>query len=160
RTMFALGLFDSPAQITPLPEQEHGQLAREIACKGIVLLKNTDGLLPLSSHELRSLAVIGGDADQYITGGGSSFVKPTYSVMTPQEFNYAISVRWTGSLTVPVNGDYTLSLTHLGTARLFLDDRLLIDDPGITLQTQSVMVPLVAGQPHALRIEYAADRPE
>jgi beta-glucosidase len=80
RTMFALGLFDSPVQITPLPEQEHGQLAREIAGKGIVLLKNTGGLLPLSSQELRSLAVIGGDADHYITGGGSSLVKPTYVV--------------------------------------------------------------------------------
>jgi beta-glucosidase len=255
RTMFALGLFDHPVQITPLPEQEHGQLAREIAGKGIVLLKNTGGLLPLSSHEIHSPAVIGGDADRYITGGGSSFVQPTYLVSmlegirrrvgddvqveyaegsdpataadmlpgpslvpssvltpagsgqharglhaeywtnthfegeprlvridrlvalnlgffnfggmnasslppTPEEFNYAISVRQRGSLTAPATGDYTLSLTHLGTARLFLDGRLLIDDPGITLGTQSVTLSLVAGQPYALRIEYAADRPE
>jgi beta-glucosidase len=80
RSMFALQLFEHPVQLTPLPEQEHGQLAREIAGKGIVLLKNASGLLPLSSHELRSLAVIGGDADHYITGSGSSFVKPTYVV--------------------------------------------------------------------------------
>ncbi len=251
RTMFALGLFDSPVQITPLPE-EHGKLAREIAGKGIILLKNTGGILPLSSHEMHSLAVIGGDADHYITGGGSSFVQPTYvmsmlegirrrvgegvqvdyaegsdpataadllpgpplvpssvltpvssgphvrglhaeywtnthfegepqlvridrqvalnlgffnfmngsSLTTPEDFNYAMSVRWTGSLTALVTGGFTLSLTHLGTARLFLDGRLLIDDPGITLETQSVTLSLVAGQPYALRIEYAADRPE
>jgi beta-glucosidase len=252
RSMFALQLFEHPVQPTPLPEQEHGQLAREIAGEGIVLLKNARGLLPLSSHELRSLAVIGGDADHYITGSGSSFVKPTYvvsmlegirrrvgegvqveyaegidpitpadllpgpplvpssvltpvgsdrhvrglqaeywtntrfegepqlvrtdrqvnlnlglynfmnasSLETPMKFNFDISVRWRGSLTVPVTGEYTLSLTHLGTARLYLDGQLLIDDPGVTLQTQSVTLSLEAFQPHALQIDYAADRPE
>src|SRR5713101_5424549 len=52
RTMFALGLFEHPGQISPLPVQEHGKQAREIASKGIVLLKNSGGLLPLSSHQL------------------------------------------------------------------------------------------------------------
>ncbi len=254
RTMFALGLFDHPVQITPFPVQEHGELAREIAGKGIVLLKNADGLLPLASHEVRSVAVIGADADNNIAGGGSSVVQPTYfvsilegirrragegvrveyaegtdpasaaallpgpppvpssvlaltdsgsevhglhaeywtntrfegeptlvridrqvdlnlgffdyssfnasSLTTPPELNNAISVRWTGSITVPTTGNYTLSLTHLGTARLYLDDQLLIEDPGITLETRSVTMHLVADQSHALWIEYAADRPE
>src|SRR5206468_2381710 len=44
--------------------------------------------------------------------------------------------------------------------RLFLDGRLLIDDPGIALKTQSVTLSLVAGQLHALRVDYAANRPE
>jgi beta-glucosidase len=254
RTMFALGLFEHLVQVSPLPVEEHGKQAREIASKGIVLLKNAGELLPLSSHQVHSVAVIGGDADHNITGGGSSFVKPAYLVSilegirrrvgegvrveyaegvdpasaadllpgpplvpssvltpagsgpevhglhgeyrtnthfegepqlvrtdrqvalnlgffnfslfnaslqtTPEQFNNAISVRWTGSLTAPVTGEYTLSLTHLGTARLSLDGRLLIDDPGITLGTRSVTQQLVAGQPHALRIDYAADRPE
>src|SRR6266568_1267125 len=255
RSMFAFELFDYPVQITPLPEQEHGQPAREIAGKGIVLLKNTGGLLPLSSHKLRSLAVIGADADCYIAGGGSALVQATYlvsilegmrrhagedarveyaegtdplsaadllpgppmvpsSVLTPsgsasqarglqaeywtnarfegepglvrierqvglnlglfnfamanasslpqlpEDFNNAMSVRWTGSLIAPTTGNYTLSLTHLGTARLFLDGQLLIEDPGLTLRIESVTRHLVAGEHHALRIEYAADRPE
>src|SRR6266705_150158 len=46
RTMFALGLFEHPVEIHPLPVQEHGKQAREIAGKGIVLLKNAGGLLP------------------------------------------------------------------------------------------------------------------
>jgi beta-glucosidase len=70
RTMFAHGLFEHPVQVSPLPVQQHGQLAREIAGKGIVLLKNSDGLLPLSSQELHSVAVIGGDADHNIAGVG------------------------------------------------------------------------------------------
>jgi beta-glucosidase len=258
RTMFAFGLFEHPVQPRPLPVEEHGKLAREIAGKAIVLLKNSGDLLPLSSQEVRSVAVIGGDADHHITGGGSSLVKPTYlvstlegirrkvgggraegvrveyaegvdpasavdllpgpplvpssvltpagsgpqvhglhaeywtntrfegepqliridrqvalnlgffnysifnasSLRTPEEFNNAISVRWTGSITAPVTGKYTLSLTHLGTVRLILDSQPLIDDPGITLGTHSVALHLVAGQRHTLWIDYAADRPE
>src|SRR5947199_8221601 len=37
RSMFAFGLFDSPPQITPLPVEEHGRLARAIAGHGVVL---------------------------------------------------------------------------------------------------------------------------
>src|SRR5205807_189804 len=70
RSMFAFGLFDSPVQITPFPVQEHGKLARTIAREGVVLLNNSGGLLPLSRQELHSLAIIGADADHYITGGG------------------------------------------------------------------------------------------
>jgi beta-glucosidase len=254
RTMFAFGLFEHLVQVSPLPIEDDGKQAREIASKGIVLLKNAGGLLPLSSHQVRSVAVIGGDAGNNIAGGGSSLVKPTYlvsmlegirrrvgervrveyaegvdpasavdllpgpplvpssvltpagsgsevhglhaeywtntrfegvprlvrtdrqvalnlgffnysifnasSLKTPEEFNNAISVRWTGSLTAPVTGSYTLSLTHLGTARLYLDGQLLIDDPGSTLETHSVTLRLNAGEPHDLRVDYAADRPE
>src|SRR5947209_1303692 len=71
-----------------------------------------------------------------------------------------MSVRWTGALTPPVTEDYTLSLTPLATARLSLHDQRLIDDPGLTLRIESVTRHLVAGERHALRIEYAADRPE
>src|SRR5713226_10265054 len=48
RTMFAHGLFEHPVQVSPLPVEEHGKQAREIASKGIVLLKKSVGLLPLS----------------------------------------------------------------------------------------------------------------
>jgi len=79
---------------------------------------------------------------------------------TPLEFNNRMSVRWTGSITAPTTGDYTLSLTHQGTARLLLDRQCLIDDPGVALSTHSATVHLVADEPHALQIDYAADRPE
>ena len=62
RTMFAHGLFEHLVQVTPLPVEKHGKQAREIAGKGIVLLKNAGEPLPLSSHQVRSVAVIGGDA--------------------------------------------------------------------------------------------------
>ena len=85
RQMFRLGLFDHPVQITSLPEARHGRQARRIAQRGIVLLKNSGRTLPLSTRDLRSVAVIGADADNAsAAGGGSSHVQPTYTVSALQ----------------------------------------------------------------------------
>jgi beta-glucosidase len=65
-------------------QQSDGATARQIAAAGIVLLKNDNGLLPLSSSQLHSIALIGPYASAAKTGGGgSSAVVPLYTV-TPQ----------------------------------------------------------------------------
>ncbi len=63
---FELGLFDNPyvdegKVLEVFETQEQRSLAREIACKSIVLLKN-DGLLPLEKM-IKKLAVIGPNAN-------------------------------------------------------------------------------------------------
>ncbi len=67
---FRLGMFDPPemvpyAQIphTVNDSPEHRQLALQAARESLVLLKN-DGILPLNRHALRSVAVIGPNADE------------------------------------------------------------------------------------------------
>ncbi|MBA3943736.1 MAG: glycoside hydrolase family 3 C-terminal domain-containing protein [Herpetosiphonaceae bacterium] len=256
QAMFAYGLFDQPVQIGPLPVQQDGQTARQIADQAIVLLKNASGTLPLTSSALHSIAVIGPDADDASAqGGGSSRVEPTYTVspldgisqragdavqveyaagvdpissaalnpgdpavpsavltpagatpdvhglhaeywtnqtfmgtpylvrtdpqadlnlgflnypsfradspklpVTPTALNGRISVRWTGSITAPTTGAYTLSLTSAGTSQLYLDNQLVIDNPAQSdYATVSTPVSLVAGQAHTLKIKYAAD---
>jgi beta-glucosidase len=280
RPTIGLGLLDQPIEVRQIPVQQHAEQARAIAEAGIVLLKNTGGFLPLSSHDLRSIAVIGPDADNVCAaGGGSAFVQPAHAVspldgihrrageamrvdyapgtdpigpsallpgppavpsavLTPAgaapgeqglraeywanlnfegdpdlartelcaEVNrgfFAIpglnaisprllpppaglpgrmSVRWSGHLTAPTSGDYTLSLTSLGPARLAVDDQVLIDMPtpppaapagaplaadasGLGVASSAVRVAtatvhLVGGEQYAVRIEYAADAPE
>lgn len=65
--------------------REHQRLNREAATRGIVLLKNTGEILPLDRSKVRSLAVIGPNADVLRTGGGgSSMVSPT-SAVSPLE---------------------------------------------------------------------------
>jgi beta-glucosidase len=66
RVRFRLGEFDAEA-INPyanVPEailccEEHSALSLEAARESIVLLKNTDGLLPLNKHNVSRIAVIG-----------------------------------------------------------------------------------------------------
>ncbi len=67
RLKFELGLFDRPLVDESAPEtlvhnKAHIELARQVARESIVLLKNKDNALPLSSN-LSSVAVIGPNAD-------------------------------------------------------------------------------------------------
>ncbi|MDH3578790.1 MAG: glycosyl hydrolase, partial [Gammaproteobacteria bacterium] len=67
RAKFSLGLFEKPyTDPTALPAiaNEHAlATARKAALQSVVLLKNDDGVLPLSAKKLNSVAVIGPLAD-------------------------------------------------------------------------------------------------
>ncbi len=79
--MFKFGLFDNPPQPGTIPAREHGAVARSIATRAAVLLKNSNGELPVRTNGLRSIAVIGPQAVAAHTGGsGSSAVTPLYTV--------------------------------------------------------------------------------
>lgn len=79
RTMFAIGVFDNDYTPTAIPVQENGALAGAIQDQAITLLRNQDSVLPLS-EDVRSIAVIGGDANVTSRVGGSFAVQPTYEV--------------------------------------------------------------------------------
>ncbi len=80
--MFKIGLFDDYKYDTSkLNNEEHKQVALEIAKAGIVLLKNENNILPLKLDKIKSIAVIGPNGNIARTGGGgSSMVDPFYSV--------------------------------------------------------------------------------
>ena len=83
-TMIRLGVFQAlPPR--PTPKKADGAIARHIAERGMVLLKNRrvhgQRLLPLDAAHLRSIALIGPYAARAISGGGgSSHVVPLYTV--------------------------------------------------------------------------------
>ena len=56
------------------PDGAHTAVALEAAQKGMVLLKNAGGCLPLDAQSLRTVAVLGPNADKHFSGGGSSAV--------------------------------------------------------------------------------------
>jgi beta-glucosidase len=81
RPTVGLGIDRHPPTVSELPVERHGELARVIAERSMVLLKNQGGLLPLSREGLGSIALIGPDADSVAAaGGGSGAVQPTYAV--------------------------------------------------------------------------------
>ena len=93
----------------------------------------------------------------------------------PANLASRFSGRWSGRLTAPASGDYLLSLTSLGTARLYLDGQVVIDSPAVERQTTaggspfghaagavkvaSNTVSLAAGAVYDVLIEYATDAP-
>ncbi|MBN2980388.1 MULTISPECIES: beta-glucosidase [Cohnella] len=77
----------------------------------------------------------------------------------PDPFNGMMSARWTGSIAAPETGEYTLSITSLGSGKLYFDGELLIDNKGETVETTEAKVNLVAGEKHDIRIEYRTDWP-
>ncbi|MDX9812076.1 MAG: glycoside hydrolase family 3 C-terminal domain-containing protein [Bacteroidales bacterium] len=60
---------------------EHMETAWKIASEAVVLLKNDDGLLPVSTSEVKKIAVIGDNATmKHATGGFGAGVKTRYEV--------------------------------------------------------------------------------
>lgn len=75
RLKFELGLFENPYVNSTLAtiwngHPEHVLLAKKAALESIVLLKNEKNILPISK-KIRSIAVIGSDADEARLGGYS-----------------------------------------------------------------------------------------
>lgn len=214
------------------------EVALEAASEAITLLKNERQLLPFDTARMRTLAVIGPDADVPLyQGGGSAHVNPdrietpltslerlvgkrvrivhargvdndpipppadarllspggahaeqglafeyyadkTFSgrpVRTGIEKNFdqalfasglaQMSARWQGYLWPPVSGDYQLSLSQIGTGKVYIDGRQVIGpNQGHVVSTRSLFglplrlatVHLQAGRGYRIRIEYVS----
>lgn len=85
RLMLRVGLMDENRLPGVRNTKEHQEIARTIAANGVVLLKNEGGVLPLTQETLKSVLVLGPNADKvHGQGGGSSEVKSLYEI-TPLE---------------------------------------------------------------------------
>lgn len=90
RLKFKMGLFENP-YVEPaqakhgVHNEQHKELALQVAREGIVLLKN-DGVLPLTNKKLRRIAVVGPNANAQYNQLGD-YTAPQYDkdVITPLE---------------------------------------------------------------------------
>ena len=72
---------------------------------------------------------------------------------------YDFSIRWTGTLTPPETGDYTLALNGDDGFRLFVDDELVIEDWTVHAPViRSKKIHLEAGREYAIKVEYFQGR--
>ena len=106
RTMFAMNLFENeipPGAAVHTPE--HLDLARKVAEAGIVLLKNDGQVLPFNKHQIKSLAVLGPNANVLRTGGGGSSkidpieAKSPYAVL--KDLLPGVQVNYSAGMFVP-----------------------------------------------------------
>lgn len=87
-TLIAGGLLDDPPPPGDIGTdasvaRAHDAVARDVAADAAVLLRN-DGVLPLDRGSVGSIALVGRGATEFVTGGGSSKVRPTRSVSLEQ----------------------------------------------------------------------------
>jgi len=77
RSEFASGIVDDPIKKNVVDVEGGLETSRHIAEQSTVLLKNEHGILPLDRAKVRSIAVIGPNANtSMISGGGSAQVDP------------------------------------------------------------------------------------
>jgi beta-glucosidase len=239
RTIIRSGALDGkPRPAGEVGSARNRKVALRAASEAITLLKNERDLLPLDAARIRTLAVIGPDADVPLyEGGGSSHVNPdrietplsslerlvgkrvrivhargvdndpipppadarllspgrartarglafeyfadkSFSgrpVSTGVEKNFdqalfasglaQMSARWEGYLWPPSSGEYQLSLSQIGTGRVYVDGRQVIGPhQGRLVPTRSLFgvplrlatVRLQAGRGYRIRIEYVS----
>ena len=80
RVMFATHVFDSDRATGSLNTAAHQAVSRRVAEEGIVLLKN-NGILPLDTSRIKTIAIIGDNATRLqCHTGGSSELKALYEI--------------------------------------------------------------------------------
>jgi beta-glucosidase len=79
--MYKTKMIDGARKKGAYNTKEHQQIAAKIAEEGIVLLKNQNNILPLNRAAVKSIAVIGYNAERKQSmGGGSSQVRAFYEI--------------------------------------------------------------------------------
>jgi beta-glucosidase len=147
---FRLGEFD-PQEIVPysgIPEEkldckEHRDLALESARKSIVLLKN-DGILPLDKNKIKSIAVIGPNAEEcqlgIYSGSPNIQISPLEGIKNKAssygiEVNYVRGSGFGGSFTKPIETKYFGQIGDSGQKGMlgqYFDNIELKGDPVLT----------------------------
>ncbi len=105
RVLFTYGFFDHSQTDTsfPLDNPDNAKVALNLARGGIVLLKNDNNTLPLKRDSVKTIAVIGPNADSYVAGGGSSSTTPFHSVTILQGINNIAGQNITVSYSAGIN---------------------------------------------------------
>lgn len=113
RLMFKLNAFSNNRKKGSYNTLEHRRKALKVARESIVLLKNDDKLLPLKEEKIKTIAVIGENANiAHSKGGGSAEVKSLYEI-TPllgikMKLGANTEVRWSKGYSADLEEKETL----------------------------------------------------
>ncbi|MGH9880133.1 MAG: glycoside hydrolase family 3 C-terminal domain-containing protein, partial [Pyrinomonadaceae bacterium] len=131
KAKFLLGLFENPyvdpdraARVTN--SQAHRELAAEAARRSLVLLKNESNLLPLDRSRLKSIAIVGPNADRAHLGGYSDNPGRAISVLqgVTDKIGRQIKVTYAAGCKITrEGGDWWADTSHLSDSA---DDEKLI----------------------------------
>jgi beta-glucosidase len=167
RAKFDLGLFEQPYidveqadKIAGAPE--HTALARKAADRSIVLLKNAGGLLPLDKAKVKTIAVIGPNAEPCRLGGYSGIPKRCIGVLRgiKEAVGGGIKVMWSPGAVITRGSDWWADKVETSTPE---EDRRTIDDAVAVARKADVVVLAVGDSEQSSREAWApnhlGDRP-
>ena len=110
KVIFKLGLFEKPSlgDESLLGSKENKEAALNASREGIVLLQNKNNILPLDFNKIKTLAVIGPNADIERTGGGGSSRVDPLEATSPFEIlkkNFGNKVKIKYSIGISLDGE-------------------------------------------------------
>ncbi len=152
---FKLGLFEDPYVDPNEAERVVGsarnrRLALEAARQTITLLKNTDNLVPLNPARLRSIALIGPNADRELLGGYSG--KPRFDTSVLEgiraKVGDRVQVSYCEGCKITVGGSWNQDLVTLSDPRA---DRRQIQEAVRVAQHSDVIVLAMGGNEQTSR---------
>jgi beta-glucosidase len=150
KAKFLLGLFENPyvdpdraARVTN--SSAHRELAAEAARRSIVLLKNANNLLPLDRTKIKSIAVIGPNADRAHLGGYSDDPGRAKSILQGVTDKVGSQIKVTyaeGCKITQEGGNWWADTSHLSNPT---DDSKLISQAVKVASSADVTVLVVGG---------------
>jgi beta-xylosidase len=167
RAKFELGLFEQPYVDVEQADKiagsaEHAALARKAADRSIVLLKNAGGLLPLDKTKVKTIAVVGPNAEPCRLGGYSGIPKRCVGVLRgiKEAVGNAVKVMWAPGCVITRGSDWWADKVETSTPE---EDRKTIADAVAVARKADVVVLAVGDSEQSSREAWApnhlGDRP-
>jgi beta-glucosidase len=156
---FKMGLFEDPYIDTSLAAQIVGcennrKLALQAACETVTLLKNERNLVPLNPRKIKSIAVIGPNADRELLGGYSG--KPKFFVSLLEGIRLKVGdqvqVPYAEGCKITIGGSWSQDLVTPSDAK---EDRKLIQEAIKVAQDSDVVVLAIGGNEQTSREAWA-----
>jgi beta-glucosidase len=152
---FKMGLFDDPYVDPDLAEQLVGSapnqaLALEAARDTITLLKNDGNLLPLDASKVKSIAVIGPNADRVLLGGYSGVPKHHVTVLAgiQARLGKGVEVSYSEGCRITIGGSWMQDDVIASDAD---DDRRMIAEAVTVASSADVIVLAIGGNEQTSR---------
>jgi len=156
---FKMGLFEDP-YVDPISAarvvgcEAHRKLALQAACETITLLKNKNNLVPLNPRKIKSIAVIGPNADRELLGGYSG--KPKFSVSVLEGIRLKVGERvqvpYAEGCKITIGGSWNQDLVTLADPK---ENRKLIQEAVAVAEQADVIVLAIGGNEQTSREAWA-----
>lgn len=177
RIMIRLGLLDDPKMvpyanigvndtIDPWQLPSHRALARQVTQQSVVLLKNTNQLLPLKQHQLKSIAVIGPRANEVLldwySGTPPYVVTPFEGIATRagigvdvklaenNDYNRAVELARSSDVAIVCVGNHPTGNGGWKECPMPSDGKEAVDRKSLTLEQEQLIRQVYAANPNTI----------